>query len=136
MRVWLCQAKLAVEVTRDLDPSDSGFGRGRRSYFCQYFRPFFGDRDSVFHVRAGLAIHGDYRPAVLEHFRLMRPQIDHWLDGKHITCFYLWSLPRLSIIRNLRILVHATTDSMTYIVAHHSIAVAFGVLLHGGANIT
>src|SRR5438105_1183377 len=84
---------------------------------------------------AGLAIHGHYRPAVFQCLRVQRTKIDHRLQSEHIALLNLWSLAGLSVVWNLRILVHAAADAMSNVIAHDRIPLIFCVRLYRESDV-
>src|SRR5438093_383317 len=67
---------------------------------------------------------------------MMSSHINHGLNRKNVPSLYFRTLSRLAVIGYLRVLVHATTNSMTHIIAHHRITVSFGVLLHSRPDVS
>ena len=54
----------------------------------------------------------------------MSAEVDHGLDGENVSLLNLWAMAWLPVIRNLRILVHASADAVTNIVPHHRVTMA------------
>src|SRR5574341_387395 len=105
-------------------PTSSGSRNLRvrgRFFFNQRknFRTCFSDGDRVLDVRARLPIDGHDRPAIRQSFRVVRPEINHRFDRKYVAPPDLRTLPGFAVIRNLRVLVHATADAMADIFANN-----------------
>src|SRR5580765_4076776 len=66
---------------------------------------------------------------------MQRTHIDHWFHGKHIAFFDLGSLARLAVVRNLRVFMHAPSDTMPHIIADYRISVGLGVRLYRETDI-
>src|SRR5258706_13700602 len=109
--------------------------RGTCSHKSQHLRPLLSDCDRVLGVRAGLAINCNHRPTVLQGLCLLHAQVNHGFDRENITVLNLRAFTRLSIVRNLRIFVHAAPDTVTDIVTHHRIAVGFRMRLDRPADV-
>src|SRR5947207_2533466 len=90
----------------------------------------------MLHVSTWSPIRRNYCPAIFQSFRMVRPKIDHWFDRKDVALLNLWPFARLSVIWNLRILMHLTANSVSHVVAHDGIAMGFGVRLNGRPYIT
>src|ERR1700750_1631062 len=114
-------------------PGLAHHGLGHRR---QDFRPLVGNRDGVLDVRAGLSVERDDRPSVLERLRLVRAHVYHRLDGEDVARTDADARARLSVVRDLRVFVHFSPDAVTDVVAHYAVAVRFGVLLHGPADVS
>src|SRR5437016_3558431 len=67
---------------------------------------------------------------------MMSAKINHRLNRKNVPCFYFRSLSWFAVIRYLRVLVHATANSMAHIIADHRITMSFRVLLHDSPNVS
>src|SRR3989442_15929785 len=67
---------------------------------------------------------------------MMRSHINHRLARKNVPRFYFRTLSWLAVIGYLRVFVHATTNSMADIIAHHRVTVSFSVLLHGRPDVS
>src|SRR5258706_102907 len=109
--------------------------RGTRAHQRQYFRPLLSNCDRMLSVRARLTVNRDHSPAVLQSFSLLHAQVNHGLDRKDITVLNFRAFTRLSVIRNLRIFVHAAPDTVTNVVPHHGITVRFRMRLDRPANV-
>src|SRR5258706_1029752 len=109
--------------------------RGTCSHKSQYLRPLLRDCDRVLGVRTGLTINCNHRPTVLQGLCLLYAQVNHGFDRENITVLNLRAFTRLSIVRNLRIFVHAAPDTVTDIVTHHRIAVRFRMRLDRPADV-
>src|SRR5688572_18165118 len=119
MAYWLCQAALNVEVTDSTSSRQDPLRRTVGSSFSQYFRPFLGYRYRVFGVGAGLPVEGNHGPAVCQNLCVVGPQIYHWFHRKYVAGSDLRTLPWLAIIGNLRVLMHASPNTMSDIIADH-----------------
>src|SRR6185503_15770894 len=78
----------------------------------QDLRALLSHRNRVLYVGAGAAVDRDHGPPVFQSFRVVRTEIYHRLDRKNIAFFDFWALARLSVVRNLRILMHLTPDAV------------------------
>src|SRR3954453_21010020 len=138
MRTMLCQAEhaLLIALARGCHfrLRFQRFGNGP-SNFSQDFRSLFGDSNRVFSVSAGATIEGNHRPTIGQHFGLMCTEVNHRLDSKNIARPDLWSLSGFAIVRNLRIFVHATPNTMTNVLPHDCIAMTLCQTLDGPADI-
>src|SRR5260370_27128958 len=99
------------------------------------FRPRVGNSNRVFGVRAGKPVNGDHRPTISQSLCVVRAHVHHRLDRKNITLFDFRTLAGLSVVGNLRVLMHAPANAMTDIVTHHRVSVLFGVRLHRPTNV-
>src|SRR3712207_4731784 len=86
-------------------------------------------------VGARAAVEGDDRPAVLEGLRAVRADVDHRLDGEDVAGFDFDARARLSVVRDLRVLVHFPADAVADVVADDRVAVRLCVRLHGPADV-
>ena len=75
-------------------------------------------------------------PFIREHGQFMITHSYHGLYGYAHAILQLLSFTALSIVGNLRIFVHITTDTMAYEFADNSVATAFCMLLHGKTDIS
>src|SRR4051812_32429589 len=138
MRTMLCQAEHALLIAlargRDFRLRFHRFGNGP-SNFSQDFGSLFRNGNRVFSVSAGATIERHYGPTISQHFGLMCTEVDHRLDSKNIAGPDLWSLSGFAIVRNLRIFVHATPNTMTDVLAHDCIAMTLCQTLDGPSDI-
>src|SRR5258708_11830948 len=109
--------------------------RGTRFHQRQYFRPLLSNCDRMLSVRARLTVNRDHSPAVLQSLCLLHAQVNHGLDRKDITVLNFRAFTRLSVIRNLRIFVHAAPDAVTNVVPHHEITARFPIRLNPPPNV-
>src|SRR4030095_15700006 len=65
----------------------------------------------------------------------MTSQVDHRFDCENIASLNFRSLTRLSIVRNLRILVHAPANSVTDIIANDGVSMSLAIPLYAPSNI-
>ena len=84
----------------------------------------------MFGMGTRLTIKRHHRPTIRQHFGVMTAHVNHRLDGKNIARFDLRPLARLSIIRDLGVLMHLAADPVTNIVSHDRITVAFRQFLN------
>src|SRR5215813_8505152 len=69
-------------------------------------------------------------PAVFLSINLSCTQVDHWFNGKYQAFFHLSTASSFSIIRHLRIFMHASSQAMAYQFPYYSIAMfSFCVVL-------
>src|SRR6185312_955238 len=66
----------------------------------------------------------------------MRPKVDHRLNRKNVAISDARPLPWLSVIGNLGIFMHLPANSVTDVLAHNRITVAFSMLLNCPTNVT
>src|SRR5580704_14898733 len=104
----------------------------------RFFRPrqnprsIFRHRHRVLEVRRIAAVRRHRGPLVVQNPHARAARVHHRLDGQHHALLQLRTLPRVTVIRQLRVLVHLRADSVAHELAHHRISVLFHPLLHCG----
>src|SRR5215212_1485235 len=122
-------------------PSGSGarrpdlLARDSLGYDGQDFRPLLGHGDGVLDVRGGAAVERDDRPAVLERLGFVRAQVNHGLDGEDVARTDFDARARLSVVRDLRVFVHFSADSVAHVIAPDAVPFGLCQRLHGPANV-
>src|SRR5258705_8804824 len=66
----------------------------------------------------------------------MGPQVDHRLDGKHVSRPYFGTLTRLAVIWYLRVFVHTAPNPVTNVLTYNRVAPGLGMLLHCRPNVS
>src|ERR1041385_2658085 len=82
-------------------------------------------------MRTGLTVNGHHCPTILQGLRMQRAHVNHRFESKNVALFDLRPLAWLSIIWNLRILMHPPADAMAHVIADNRISVRFRVRLNG-----
>src|SRR5271165_1604020 len=96
---------------------------------------FGGNRYRMLEVRAQTSILRDRCPAVAQHLNVRLAGVHHRLDRDHHAFAQLLALPAPAIVRNLRILVQACTNSVTHKFADHTEPFRFHYFLYRGSHI-
>lgn len=91
----------------------------------------FGDEDGVLVVRREGAVEGHDGPTVVQYTDIASSGVDHRLDGDGHAGDEPGIGARGDIIRNLRILVHLESDSVTAVLAYDPVSESRGVAEHG-----
>src|SRR5437764_6245917 len=73
-------------------------------------RPLGGDGDGELEVRGERAVLGVHRPAVIPHTHQRAAGVDHRLDRQHHALLELRPAARLTVVGDLRLLVHVAPD--------------------------
>ena len=87
-------------------------------------------------MSCGHAIAGAYAPAVGLQIDVALAHRNHRLDGDAHGGFQQRSVATASVVGHLRVFMHLAAYAVTCEFAHHAIAEAFSVVLHGSADIT
>src|SRR5579871_6593242 len=99
-------------------------------------RTVFGDRDTMFKVRAETSVRGDRCPLVAQHSRLGLPVIHHRFDRDHHAFAQPRAVTPSSEIRNLRLFVQTGTDAVSNKLTHYTKPGGFDMFLHCRAHIS
>src|SRR5437764_8043293 len=96
----------------------------------QYLWPtVFCDRNRMLEMRRQASIRRHNRPPVVQLANLITALRDHRLDRQRHAGAQRQSLAGRPIVLDLRVLVQRAAHTMTDILAHHTIAVLFGITL-------
>ena len=98
-------------------------------------RTVIGDGNGVLVVRGGQVVVGRDDPTIGARAHMMGACREHGLDGNDHTGLETNAPPLLSVIRNVRILVHHMANTVPHIIAKHAIAVRLGERLDGITNV-
>src|SRR5438552_4192525 len=95
-----------------------------------------GYEDGVLPLRRQAVVLGDDGPAVGELADRRLAGVDHRFDREDHPRLEARTGPGASVVQNLRLFVEFSPDSMAAELAHDAVAVGFGVLLDGRADVT
>src|SRR5690606_25418315 len=96
----------------------------------QYLRAVHRYCYCMLRVSGRLAVPSHHRPAVVKRFCLCNAQVKHRFKSETVACPDLFSCSRPSVIRDLRSLVHLTSDTMSCVIADDSVSEWLRVALH------
>ncbi|KAG0771735.1 hypothetical protein G6F22_016237 [Rhizopus arrhizus] len=101
----------------------------------QYAHAAAGDRHGVLELRRQLAVAGVHRPFVrlLADGRLAL--VEHRFDGEHHAFFQCHAGVRMTVVQDLRFLVHFLADAVAAVFLHHAVAMAARVAGNGVADV-
>src|SRR5437016_2510080 len=95
-----------------------------------------GDQDGVLPLRRQAVVLGDDGPAVGELADRRFAGVDHRFDREGHSRLEARAGSGASVVQNLRFFVEFSPDSMAAELAHDAVAMGFGVLLDGRADVT
>src|SRR5689334_11104111 len=81
--------------------------------FRQNPRTVFCYRNGVLYMRGQRSVARDHRPTIRQHFHVVVAQRHHRLDGKNQSWFQPDAGSRFPVIRDRRLFVHLTSDSVS-----------------------
>ena len=98
-------------------------------------RSVFGNGDHLLEVRAGHTIARAYQPPILALKHFSCSHIDHRLDSQHHTNLQLHTKMPVSIIRDVRLFMHVSANTMANILTNYAEPGILGNQLHSMADI-
>src|SRR5690242_4234377 len=97
--------------------------------------PSCRDCDRVLEMRRQRPIGRSDGPTIGHYFRLLRTEIQHWLNGQRPPGLHRWPGRAHLVVRDLRGLVHAATDPVAHVLTYDSKSFGRCVLVDGGRDV-
>ena len=94
-----------------------------------------GDSDAVFELRRQRAVAGDGGPAVVEQFAVGAADVDHRFDGEEHAGTKLGAGAGAACVDDVGTVVEQAAEAMAAKIAHHAIAMLFGMALNGVGDV-
>src|SRR5271163_1657316 len=93
------------------------------------------DGHGVLEMRRGLAV-GGFRHPLIPHTHFRRAGVDHRFDRDDHAFLQPRAASRVTVIREVRLVVHFGADAMTHKLPHYRVTVLLGPALYCVAHIT
>src|SRR5271163_1717335 len=93
-----------------------------------------GDGHSVLEMRRGLAV-GGFRHPLIPHAHFGRASVDHWLYRDDHAFLQPGAASRVTVIREVRLVVHFGADAVPHEFPHYRVTVLLGPALYRVADI-